>query len=282
MENVFNTPRDIDKDSLYFSELSKTYGEIKKIANKHSLSKISDEIENIEEAIKQYYDGQIDSALKIIRNIIREFKDVPYICTAFNHCGAFNNLATEKVADKDIDLYRARKGTAEQIEDIWSMYHIPFNMRSSVGSQRFSIPGLPCLYLGKSVYTCWMELKQPSDSEFYVSRARVDDNIKIFNLAVNINDLINLCSNLPEKDSVEYNSSQKGVTRDEFILNHLKIWVLSFASSFKIKQESRQFKSDYIIPQLVMLALKQLDIPAVAYLGKTFPAPTHATILLRL
>ena len=89
---------------------------IKKIANKHSLSKISDEIENIEEAIKQYYDGQIDSALKIIRNIIREFKDVPYICTAFNHCGAFNNLATEKVADKDIDLYRARKGTADRGE----------------------------------------------------------------------------------------------------------------------------------------------------------------------
>ena len=81
-------------------------------------------------------------------------------------------------------MYRARKGTADQIEDIWSMYHIPFNMREKVESQRFSIPGLPCLYLSKSVYTCWMELKQPSDSELYVSRARVDDNIKIFNLAV--------------------------------------------------------------------------------------------------
>ena len=168
-------------------------------------------------------------------------------------------------------MYRARKGSSDQIEDIWSMYHIPFNLRSSVESQRFSIPGLPCLYLGKSVYTCWMELKQPSDLEFYVSRARVDDKIKIFNLAVNISDLINFCGDFSEKDLVIYNSSQKGVTRDEFILNHLKIWVLSFASSFKIKQESRQFKSDYIIPQLVMLALKQLDIPAVAYLGKTFP-----------
>ncbi len=64
MENAFSTPRDIDKDSLYFSELSKTYGDIKKIANKYSLSQITDEIENIEGAVEEYYNGQIDSALK--------------------------------------------------------------------------------------------------------------------------------------------------------------------------------------------------------------------------
>lgn len=220
-KNVFSTPRYIDEDSQYLSKLSDAYEKIEEIATKNSLSEINQEIKNIEKAVEKYYDGQIDGALRIIRNIIKEFNDVPYICTKFNNCGAFNNLRTDKVDDKDIDLYRARKGTADQIKDIWSMYHIPFNMRSSVGSQRFSIPGLPCLYLGKSVYTCWMELKQPADSEFYVSRVRVDDNIKIFNLAVNINSLIELCNSLPE--IVKYNLLEKGVTRDEFLLNYSKV-----------------------------------------------------------
>ncbi len=96
VEHVFSTPRYIEKDSQYFSELSNAYRKIRELATKNSLLKISDEIDDIEEAIKQYYDGQIESALMKIRNIIIELKDVPYICTAFNHCCAFNNWTTEK------------------------------------------------------------------------------------------------------------------------------------------------------------------------------------------
>ena len=102
-KNVFSTPRYIDEDSQYLSKLSDAYEKIEEIATKNSLSEINQEIKNIEKAVEKYYDGQIDGALRIIRNIIKEFNDVPYICTKFNNCGAFNNLRTDKVDDKDID-----------------------------------------------------------------------------------------------------------------------------------------------------------------------------------
>lgn len=269
-ENIFSTPKNIDEDSQYFCELSEVYKKIETVASKYSLFCIHDEIKTIKQAVEQYYDGRIDLSLRLIGKIIKELKQVPYIYTPFNDCGAFNNYLPKKIGDNNINLYRARTGTPDDFEDISSMYHIPFNKREKVGSQRFSIPGVPCLYLGKSIYTCWMELGQPSDSEFYVSRVNVDDFIKIFNLSINLNDLDMFCNKLIGDTLEGHDSIFKSVTPEEFILNYTKVWILSLACSFKVKQAARQFKSDYIVPQLVMLALKQHDIHAVAYLGKTF------------
>lgn len=77
-------------------------------------------------------------------------------------------------------------------------------MRERIGSQRFSVPGVPCLYLGKSVYTCWRELGQPNDSEFYVSRARINDEINIFNMAVNFDTLRHFCNCRDLKDNENF------------------------------------------------------------------------------
>ena len=49
------------------------------------------------------------------------------------------------------------------------MFHIGLNNRSLVDSQRYSFPGLPCLYLASSAYTCWMELGRPSFDSFQVA-----------------------------------------------------------------------------------------------------------------
>ena len=38
------------------------------------------------------------------------------------------------------------------------MFHIPYDKRNLVGNQRYSLFGLPCLYLGGSSYICWEEL----------------------------------------------------------------------------------------------------------------------------
>ncbi|WMJ22671.1 RES domain-containing protein [Paludicola sp. MB14-C6] len=270
-ENVFSTPKHINEDSAYLSELSKIYNEIERVALQHHWACLINETKAIKRAVKQYYDGRIDLSLQLIGKIIKELKQVPYICTAFNNCCAFNNNIPINIRNyNNVSLYRARTGIPDNFEDISSMYHIPFNKREKVRSQRFSIPGFPCLYLGKSVYTCWMELSQPSDSEFYVSRVTVDDCIRIFNLSVNFYDLEKLCDALKSDTLEDVHSIYRGVTTEEFILNYTKLWILCLACSFKVKEANRQFKSDYIVPQLVMLALKRYHIPAIAYLGKTF------------
>lgn len=62
------------------------------------------------------------------------------------------------------------------------MLHIPFNKRELIKTQRFSISGVPCLYLGTTSYVCWLEMNKPRDSEFNVSSYKIPGQLKILNL----------------------------------------------------------------------------------------------------
>lgn len=41
------------------------------------------------------------------------------------------------------------------------LFHIPFYLRRIVGPMRYSVAGLPSLYLGGSSHVCWRELGEP-------------------------------------------------------------------------------------------------------------------------
>lgn len=57
-------------------------------------------------------------------------------------------------------LYRIRKGTFDKTND-GEMFHIPFEKRHLVATQRYSIPGYPILYLAGSLFTAWCEMDKP-------------------------------------------------------------------------------------------------------------------------
>ena len=52
-------------------------------------------------------------------------------------------------------LFRIRHSETELLERN-QLFHIPFKDRHLVANQRYSIAGLPCLYLGSSIYVCWL------------------------------------------------------------------------------------------------------------------------------
>ena len=53
---------------------------------------------------------------------------------------------------KSESLYRIRLESNATLTKKEDLFHIPFQSRHLVKSQRFSIPGLPCLYLSNSIY----------------------------------------------------------------------------------------------------------------------------------
>jgi len=65
------------------------------------------------------------------------------------------------------------------------MFHIPFNQRGFACTGRFNLPGMPCLYFGKSIHSCWEELKQIPLKHLHVSsyRAINQNNIRILNFS---------------------------------------------------------------------------------------------------
>ncbi|MGG2305084.1 hypothetical protein ACE4Z6_27055, partial [Salmonella enterica] len=52
------------------------------------------------------------------------------------------------------NFYRIREKNDNQVYSSNEMFHIPFQLRGKVITQRYSIPGFPSLYLGTSLYVC--------------------------------------------------------------------------------------------------------------------------------
>lgn len=105
------------------------------------------------------------------------------------------------------------------------MYHIPFQLRSKVGNERYSVSGLPSFYLGSSVYDCWEETK----------RQNIDySNVAIFTISKNLS-FVNMI--LPDDDRI--------------IKNYSKL-PLIIACQLKAVNTDEKFIPEYIIPQLIM------------------------------
>jgi hypothetical protein len=125
--------------------------------------------------------------------------------------------------------YRARNGEEGKEFSVLDMFHIPFNKRGIVRTQRFSCPGYPCLYLSRSTYGCWEELGRPLMGESMVSRYESNTNLRLVDLR-----------------TPEY---QDWIKKTE---KYVLFFPIIMASSFKVKSESDTFKPEYIVPQLIM------------------------------
>lgn len=110
------------------------------------------------------------------------------------------------------------------------MFHIPITMRRQVGTERYSIPGYPCLYLGNSIYVCWEEMNRPLMSNCWVSRLKNTKEIEVLDLRVPV-----------EADFVHAFGK------------YIAIFPLIISCMIPTQGKSGDvFKPEYLIPQLIM------------------------------
>ena len=120
----------------------------------------------ISQIFEEYYIGHQNRAYEL-------FKE------AFEYYETDMNLPVKTVLPKE-SLYRARKNTGDMDYKNEEMFHIKYNYRSKVKTQRYSFPGLPCLYLGASAYVCWLELNRPPMEQFQVAEICHEKGINIW------------------------------------------------------------------------------------------------------
>lgn len=189
------------------------------------------------EVIDLYYKGELLES-------IRTFNDaLDYI---FYHDAEHSNI-------EGINLYRARRenGVRFTKEDL---FHIKFEERHLVASNRFSIPGFPALYLGGSTYVCWEEFNRYNLRDLQFSRFRNTRNLKIIKLQRGEDFLTDSYSkpNLKQLD----------------ILPYIVTFPLMIASSIKTKYPKGNFKAEYIIPQLLLQYVsKNSEIDGIKFLS---------------
>ena len=297
--NDFPLPIEISKDCDYYWKLIQKFWAycdfIVKVQHKNNIENLFDRVfkncSRIVECLELYYNAQYSEAQTLIKEYLRQYVyDNPYILTSIEESYAFRGAAPEniqpgpyrndpdqsriyaKMMNTPLTFYRARMG--EEQFGYKDMLHIPFNMRSKIGTYRFSIPGVPCLYLATTSYGTWIELGKPEYEELNVSFFKLPKDLKVLNLCI-YQDYINGLSSL-EINEKEYKA----------VVKYLEFFPLVIATSFVISEDNRKFKSEYIISQLLMQSAKELGIDGVAYLSKreedrfAYPIAVNLAILM--
>jgi hypothetical protein len=241
----------VEKDLDYLIDLQKRYYFLRRKAkmagaDEKSVKIISDYSKKVCDAVKAYYSGKISLSHTKIRNLIKDCQNNLLAVSAIDKSAAFpGEYGTE------IQFYRARISSDPKGFKANEMLHLPLSMRGMTGNYRFSIPGIPSLYLANSSYACWIETGMPAEHDFNVSPVILDGSQKILNLAVASRNLLFL--NGLEEDRVHC---------------WLKLLILMIATSYTIQENNRTFKSEYIVSQSIMLACKELGLDGVAYFSK--------------
>lgn len=167
-------------------------------------------------------------------------------------------------------LFRARpKGTFNS-SDINELFHIPFDLRERVSSQRFSIAGQPMLYLSNSIISIEKELGLPIDDvaiagflpKYYLYYGK-----KIYEIKNSIFDVIvkTLPSLFNADSQIDYYSERYRPNYKSIVID-IKKSILSQILTFPVENKN-SFVEEYVLPQMITTALLEHD-----YKGIIFPS----------
>ena len=180
--------------------------------------------DSISRAIESEYRGKRHSAYTSIKNQLEGYKTEKTTIEGLAYSNYILNIDSHTIfyRMREVKISERRKMKNKDI------FHIPLNKRGIVATQRYSVPGYPCLYLSHRVYGCWEEMGRPDFGTIMVSRFK---NTKPFSL---------LDLRIPSLEK----------WNNDFI-NCLKFFPLVISTMFQVKNSDDNYKPEYVIPQLL-------------------------------
>ena len=213
------------------------------------------QINHLKTCVESYFSGDFyaaDEAIKAILIRINRRKNSSII----------TNLFDLYIDNESHQCFRARQGAATANFKRKDMKHVPYSLREKVGNTRYSISGIPCLYLGNSIYVCCCEAQKSGGEQIWISRYVPRQSVRILNLSTTAFELVNATTFI------------KGLTNNSFtddkytsiVKEYFSNWILQSACSVYVKREAEvPFKEEYIIPQRLMCMIKQFGIDGIMY-----------------
>lgn len=124
------------------------------------------------------------------------------------------------------------------------IFHIPNSLRHIISQQRYSITGVPCLYLSGCAFTAWLELNKPNFSNLWCSGFRAEEEFDVLDMAIRLDSIV----------------------RTENNYGKLIFYPLIIATSFTTKYPKSPFKEEYIISNILLQAIiNNTDLKGVRY-----------------
>ncbi|MGF0032226.1 hypothetical protein ACQRBN_04580 [Bariatricus sp. SGI.154] len=187
------------------------------------ITNIKEFYRNIHTCLSEYYFGQHGSARDFF-NAAMEYVDIGALCSPL----------------REENFYRARSVSEDELDpsDVLSkeeLFHIPLEKRHLVSTERYSFPGLPCLYLGSSYEVCCEELEDWND-DLFIAKIKKRNNVNINILDLSFFDRYDI-----------HNMDVKLMER------MYSLWPIIACCSFSYNMNKEmKFRPDYIIPQLLL------------------------------
>jgi hypothetical protein len=219
-------------------------------SNLEHIKKLS---KSIEIATKEFLEGNIRHSYNTFSDALDEPDIIINLRQLTKNLGSWSNRETS--------IFRLRASPTPLLRRE-EMFHISFSMRELVKTQRYSVEGLPCIYLGTSLYICWQELACPDFDKLYISAFRASPeakNLGILNLAYTLDTLKeNNLARFFDFDPID----------EDIQLAYLTLWPLVIACSYLKKNKNASFNPEYIIPNLLMQKIssdRNMGIAGIAY-----------------
>ena len=239
--------RQNDRESLSYQDyvntlLDKYKKRIEKILNNNNegnktlLEQINANISIIKSIIKDYLDGKILQSIQKTIDLVSN-----------NKGGCVNDNRIVPIWYKgrlfsDIDYLRnAVRSQKDWKPSAKDMGIIPNTMRHLANTQRFSMLGFPCLYLGSSIIDCIKECRANESGFFFAAKYEGETFNKL---------------QVADFRIPRYKKNNDKICED------LKTWPIVIACAIKVPKEKENgalFKDEYIFLQLLMLSITECD-----------------------
>ena len=260
-DEIFSLPKSVGKEGMikYLENIFREYQETLELISDQTLAReLRLQTDNISTVCKNFISSLSHHQNGHIQNAYNDFKNAMSIIKPFLFPEKKGGVVITKGLYKP--LYRARIGSNKAYSKS-QMFHLPFSEREFANTQRFSVPGLPCLYLSNSIYVCWEELNRPPLSKFQVSRFQQEDSkLKILNISFTPIQLKWHCK------TYEENKGQGKYDYDYLLFWFLMVWPLSLVCSLSVMNEEVPFKQEYIFPQFLLeWVTSEKDIDGIKY-----------------
>lgn len=202
--------------------------------------------------------GKMDiviSKIEFFSSEIKKTVDLFYQGKIFEATETFNKSLESILFDENqalttiplnTNFYRARVSGEKHLTKA-DLFHIKFELRHIVSTNRYSVPGFPALYLGESTYVCWDEFNRHKLRDLWFARLTNTRELKIIQIQ-RVEDFLR-----------ELNSINQDFQLT-FLLRYLITFPLTIACSIKVKFPTGNFKPEYIIPQLLLQYISKNEI----------------------
>lgn len=208
-------------------------------------------------AIRYYLNGFPSKSYTTFQRVMKLLMRTPLKMYYKSVSEQFESPRGHFYSDYSLKLYRVVSVTDNRPYDRSRVFHTPYNLRSKVSTNRYSIAGYPSLYLGTSLELCCEEIHRDPHKDFSLASLfelerncdYINTEVQVIELGVKPQDFLNVARN---DESYGRHISQSLLGQEEVRSAYLLWYPLIAACSYIRTNKNDPFAAEYIIPQLLM------------------------------